>query len=181
MPGPQILAILTTFPIEKSIFCHFAYQGQWKCHFDPILTPFWALLSLNFWPWSKCAYLGPLPGGTLEDPQGPQIWPYFNHFGPLWGSWRRLQARPRTSCLWAGGPAQSLTNPCPGPQILVILTTFDLLWKPRKWPHFGPFWPSTCRFALSRLGPLEAPSLNLAKLSILAYFGHFGPYFESWV
>ena len=39
MPGTQILVILTTFPIEKVNFCHFA-QGQWKCHFDPILTPF---------------------------------------------------------------------------------------------------------------------------------------------
>ena len=56
-PGPQILVILTTFPIEKGNFCHFAYQGSVKCHFDPILTPFWARLSLNFSLLPKCAYL----------------------------------------------------------------------------------------------------------------------------
>ena len=68
--GPQILVILTTFPIEKVNFCHFAYQGQWKCHFDPILTPFWALLSPNFDPSPKCAYLFALEGPwrTLRDP-----------------------------------------------------------------------------------------------------------------
>ena len=74
-PGPQILVILTTFPIEKSIFVILPIRGQWKCHFDPILTSFWALLSPNLWPWPKCAYLGPLPGWTLEGPSGTLFWP----------------------------------------------------------------------------------------------------------
>ena len=67
---------------------------------------------------------------------------YFHHFGtPFEGPGGRVAARPRTSCLWAGGPAQSLTNPCPGPQILVILTTFGPPVRPRKWPYFAHFGP----------------------------------------
>ena len=68
-PGPQILVILTTFPIEKSILS-FAYQGQWKCHFDPILTPFEPSWAQTFGP-AKCAYLGPLPWWTLRTLEGP--------------------------------------------------------------------------------------------------------------
>ena len=83
----QFWPILVIFPIEKSQFCHFAYQRSVKCHFDPILTPFWALLSLNFGPGQNvpiCSLCPEGPWGTLE---GPQIWPDFDHFGPLWGSW----------------------------------------------------------------------------------------------
>ena len=57
-------------PLKKSIFVILPIRGQWKCHFDPILTPFWALLSQTFGLWPKCAYLGPLPGWTLEGPWG---------------------------------------------------------------------------------------------------------------
>ena len=63
-------------------FDHFSYwkvnfailpiRGQWKCHFDPILTPFWALLSLTFWPLAKMCLFVPFArrdlGGTLRDP-----------------------------------------------------------------------------------------------------------------
>ena len=72
---PQILVILTTFPIEKSQFCHFAYQGQWKCHFDPILTSFWALLSPNLWLLAKMCLFVPFVRRDLEGPSGTLIWP----------------------------------------------------------------------------------------------------------
>ena len=74
------------------------------------------------------------------------FWPILTILDPFWGSWREAAARPLTSCLWAGGPAQSLTNPCPGPQILVILTTFPI--EKVNFCHFAyqgsvkmPFWP----------------------------------------
>ena len=138
MPGPQIFVILTTFPIEKVNFCHFAYQGQWKCHFDPILTSFWALLSPTFWPWPKCAYCSPLSrrdlGGTLRD---PNLTPNFDHFGPLWGSWR-LQL----------GPIQTAF----GLEDL-LRTSQTHAWDPKFWS----FWPlfllkkvNFCHFAYQR-------------------------------
>ena len=101
------------FPIEKSQFCHFAYQGSVKMPFDPILTPFWALLSPTFLALAKMCLFAPFDrmdlGGTLRDPKFDlklTIWT------PFEGPGGRLQLDPRTSCLWAGGPAQSLTNPC---------------------------------------------------------------------
>ena len=59
----------------------------------------------------------PLSPWTLSGPaQNPVILTYFASFwDPFWGSWREVAARPRTSCLWAGGPVCSLSNPCPGP------------------------------------------------------------------
>ena len=145
-PGPQIF-FWPLFLLKKSIFVILPIRGQWKCHFDPILTPFWALLSPNLGLLPKCAYLFPLPGwGPWRGPQGPQIWPYFDHFGPFWGSWRRLQLGPIMSCLWAGGPAQSLSNPCPGPTNFGHLTTFPI--EKVNFCHFAyqgsvkmPFWP----------------------------------------
>ena len=74
------------------------------------------------------------------------FWPIFTILDPFWGSWMEAAARPLTSCLWAGGPAQSLANPCPGPQILIILTTFPI--EKVNFCHFAyqgsvkmPFWP----------------------------------------
>ena len=64
------MSIFVIFPIKKSILDHFAIRSTGKCHFDPILTLFWALLSLNFGSWPKCAYLFPLSGWTLEGPWG---------------------------------------------------------------------------------------------------------------
>ena len=59
---------------------------------------------------------------------------------PFCGSWREAAARPRTSCLWAGGPAQSRSNPCPGPQILVILTSFGLILGPKQGVKSVKWW-----------------------------------------
>ena len=84
MPGTSNFGHFDHFSYWKVNFCHFAYQRSVKMPFWPILTPFWALLSQTFGPWPKCAYLGPLPGWTLRDPLGTQIWPYFDHFGPFW-------------------------------------------------------------------------------------------------
>ena len=95
--------------------------------------------------------------GPWRDLEGPHFDPKFDHFGPLLRVLEEVAARPRTSCLWAGGPAQSLANPCPGPQILVILTTFGppvnlendliltiLALKPHNLAicsvQIGPFW-----------------------------------------
>ena len=93
-PGPQILVILTTFPIEKVNFCHFAYQGSVKMPFWPYFDPFWALLSRNLGLLPKCAYLGPLPWRDLGGPSGTLFWPYFDHFGPLLRVLERLQLDP---------------------------------------------------------------------------------------
>ena len=139
---------LTTFPIEKVNFVILPIRGQWKCHFDPILSPPEPKpLAL-----AKMCLFGPLPGWTLEGPSGTLnltlIWPFWTLLRVL----EEAAARPRTSCLWAGGPAQSLSNPCPGPQILVILTTFPIekvnfchfayqgSVKMPFWPHFEPSW-----------------------------------------
>ena len=131
MPGPQILVILTTFPIEKVNFVILPIRGQWKCHFDPILTPFWALLSPNFFGLPpKCAYLGPLPWMDLGGPsRDPNLTLFLTILDPFWGSWREVAAGPLTSCLWAEGPAQSLSNPCPGTSNFGHFDHF--------WPHFG--------------------------------------------
>ena len=64
--GPQILVILTTFPIEKVNFVILPIRVS-ENHFDPILSP---PFCPNLWSWPKC-YLGPLPGWTLRDPQEP--------------------------------------------------------------------------------------------------------------
>ena len=92
-------------------------------YFDPILSP----PEPKFWPLAKMCLFSPLPRGTLEDLEGPLDldlnWPFWD---PFWGSWEEVAARPLTSCLWAGGPVSDLSNPCLGPPILVILTTFPI-------------------------------------------------------
>ena len=75
MPGPQILVILTTFPIEKVNFCHFAYQGSVKMPFWPYFDPFEPSWGQTFGLSPKCAYLGPLPWRDLGGPSGTLIWP----------------------------------------------------------------------------------------------------------
>ena len=94
--GTSNLAILTTFPIEKSIFVILPIGGQWKCHFDPILTPFWALLSPNLWPPAKMCLFWPISPegtfwGTLRDPILTLI---LTILDPFWGSWKEAAARP---------------------------------------------------------------------------------------
>ena len=76
--------ILTTFPIEKVNFGHFAYQGSVKMPFWPLFWPhFEPSWAQTFGPWPKCVLLGPLPGWTLEGPSGTLNLTYFDHFGPL--------------------------------------------------------------------------------------------------
>ena len=87
MPGPSNLVILTTFPIEKSQFCHFAYQGSkmpfWP-YFDPIFMP---SLSPNLWLLAKMLPIFPLcpekPWRTLRTLILTLIWPFWTPFeGP---------------------------------------------------------------------------------------------------
>ena len=88
-------------------FCHLPIRGQWKCHFDPILSP----PRPKFWPPAKMCLFVPFVrmdlGGTLRDPKFDPILTILDLF---WGSLEEAAARPRTSCLWAG-------KPMPGPQI----------------------------------------------------------------
>ena len=169
-----------------SNFGHFDHFSYWKSQFlsfclsgvseNAILTLFWALLSPNLWPWPKCAYLGPLPGWTLEGPSGTLnltlIWPFW-----ILRVLEEAAARPRTSCLWAGGTCSEPLKPMPGPQILVILTTFPIeksqfchfayqgSVKMPFWPHFEPSWAQLfgpgkkCAYLLPLTGwTLEGPS-----------------------
>ena len=151
--------------MKKSIFVILPIRGQWKCHFDPILTPFWALPKPKFWLPGKNCLFRPLPGWTLEGPRGdPQIWPYFDHFDPfLRGPGRRLQLDPIQTAFGPEGPAQKPHKPCPEPQILVIWPLLNLLWNLENdliilalKPHdlaicsvqIGPswrLWPRPCR------------------------------------
>ena len=66
----QILVILTTFPIAKVNFCHFAYQGSVKMPFWPYFDPFEPSWAQTFGLSPKCAYLGPLPWRALGGPSG---------------------------------------------------------------------------------------------------------------
>ena len=123
--------------LKKSIFVILPIRGQWKCHFDPILPhfePSWAQILASGQNVPICSF-------AWRDLEDPKFDPILTILDPFEGSWGRLQLGPHASCLWAGGPAQSLTNPCLGPQILAILTTFGPPVRPQKWPHFGPFWP----------------------------------------
>ena len=90
-------------------------------HFGPLLRTSDSLLS-------KSHDISAFKPKDLSKPvKNPLKTPILTILDPFWGSWTEAAARPRTSCLWAGGHAQSLSNPCPRPPILVILTTFDLI------------------------------------------------------
>ena len=153
-------------------------------YFDPILSP----PEPNLWPLAKMCLFRPTDrmdlGGTLRD---PNFWPNFDHFGPLWGSWRgRLWAKGHLqSCLWAGGPVWSLSNPCPKPQILVILDHFskkkvNFVILPIRgsvkmpfWPYFDPFW--------ALLSPEPWPPAKMCLFWPIALEGledPQGPYFD---
>ena len=122
---------------------------------------------------------------TTSSPKNPVILTNFDHFGPLWGSWREAAARPLTSCLWAEGPTQSLSNPCPDlkfwsfwPLFLLKKSIFVILPIRGQWKcHFDPIltsfepswaqlfgpWPK-CAYLYPLAGrTLEGPSgtLNL--------------------
>ena len=135
-----------------------------------ILDHFWGPLTASS---PKVTIYLPLAPRTLSGPaQNPVILTYFaSLLDPFWGSWREVAARPRTSCLWAGGPAQSLSNPCPGPQILVILTTFPI--EKVNFCHFAyqgsvkmPFWP----YFDPILSPPEPKFWLLAKMCLFVPF-----------
>ena len=117
---------LDHFSYWKVNFGHFAYQGQWNA----ILTLFWPILSPpepKFWPWTKCAYLFPLPGwtlgGTLRDPKFDL---YFDHLDPFEGPWGRLWLGPLQAAFWAGGP---------------VWTSQTHAWNLKFW-SFWPLWTS---------------------------------------
>ena len=144
----KFLVILTTFPIEKSIFVILPIRVSENA----ILTLFWALLSQapplpNFWPWPKCAYLGPLPWmdlwGTLRD---PKFDPNLTILDPFEGPGGRLWLDPCTSCLWAGGTCSEPLKPMPGTSNFGHFDHFSY-WKV-NFCHFAyqgsvkmPFWP----------------------------------------
>ena len=146
------MSILPFFLLKKSILDHFAIRSTGKCHFDPILDPFWALLTPTFGPGQNVPICSLCPDGPWRDLEGPEFDLILTILDPFWGSWREVAARPRTSCLWVGGPVWSLSNPCPKPQILVILTTFPIekvnfvilpirgQWKCHFDPILTPFW-----------------------------------------
>ena len=71
----QFWSFWPLFLLKKSIFVILPIRGQWKCHFDPILTPFWALLSPNFGPWPKMCLFVPFAWRDLEGPWGTLFWP----------------------------------------------------------------------------------------------------------
>ena len=120
-----------------------------------ILDHFWGPLTASS---PKVTIYLPLTPRTLSKPaQNPVILTQFCIIlDPFWGSWMEAAARPRTSCLWAGGPLRASQNPCPGPQILVILTTFPIgksqflsfclsgvsenAILTLFWPHLDPSW-----------------------------------------
>ena len=84
-----------------------------------ILDLFWGPLTLL----SKVPiYICLFNPRTLSGPaQNPVIFDLiFDHFGPflrvLRGELPARTLKRGTSCLWAGGPAQSLSNPCQGPK-----------------------------------------------------------------
>ena len=104
-----------------------------------ILDHFWGPLTASC---PKVTIYLPLTPRTPQDLLKPCYFDLIlHHFGPL----LRVLAG---GCGWApyelplgwrtcSGPLK----PMPGTQILAILTTFGLLWKPRKWPHFDHFGP----------------------------------------
>ena len=84
------------------------------------------------------------------------FWTIFNEkmdiLDPFWGSWREAAARPcLQSCLWAGGPAQSLANPCRDPKFWLFGPLFPIekvnfvilpigVSENAIWPYFDPIW-----------------------------------------
>ena len=125
MPGTSNFGHFDHFSYWKGQFLSFAYQGSVKMpfwpYFDPILSP----PRPKFRPLAKMCLFVPFAkmdlGGPLRDPKFDLI---LTILDPFEGPESRLWLGPAQSCLWAGGPAQSLSNPYPKPQILGILTTF---------------------------------------------------------
>ena len=186
MPGTSNFGYFWPLFLLKKVNFVICLSGSVKMpfwpYFDPILSP----PEPNFWPWPKCAYLFParkdLGGDLWGTPNLTLFWPFWD---PLEGPGGRLQLGPLMSCLWLEGPVWTLANPCLGPQILVILTTFGPPVRPRNdliLDHFGPKTSRPGNLRCPDRALLEAVGLDLVKMSILAYFGPFwrrlqlGPY-----
>ena len=191
MPGPQILGILTTFPIEKVNFGHFAYQGSVKMpfwpYFDPILSPPEPKpLAL-----AKMCLFRPTArrdlGGTLGD---PKFDPILTILDPFWGSWSEAAARPRTSCLWAGA-SQTHARDLKFWSFWPLLTSCENLENDLILDHFGPqthdlsicsvqigpFWRLTLRNCpfwpiLVILDPILSPGFKLWRLPLTGCLCH---------
>ena len=124
MPGTSNFGHFDHFSLLKKSILSFCLSGVSENAILTYLDPIWALLSLILAPGQNVPICSLCPRGPWRGLEGPiltLIWPFLD---PFEGPEGRLVARPHASCLWAGGPVWSLTNPCPKPQILVILTTF---------------------------------------------------------
>ena len=115
--------------------------------------------------------------------------------GPLWGSWRRLQLGPVHELPFGWRTCSEPSNPCLGPPILVILTTFPIEKSQFLsfclsgvsenailtlfWPHFEPSWaqtfglPPKCAYFWPTA--LEGPWRDLTGPQFDPNFDHFGP------
>ena len=160
-PGPQILVILTTFPIEKSILS-FCLSGSVKMpfwpYFDPILSP----PEPNLWPLAKMCLFRPTArmdlGGTLRDPKFDHI---LTILDPFEGPGGRLRLAPcraafRLEDLLRASQTHARTS---------NFGHFDHFWtscEPQKWPHFDHFGPKTSRSG-NLLCPVGALLRHLAR------------------
>ena len=194
MPGTSNFGYFDHFSYWKSQFLSFCLSGgQWKCHFDPILTPFEPSWAQTFGSWPKCAYLGPLPGWTLEGPWGtPFLTLNLTILDPFWGSWMEAAADPlraafgledllrasqthaRDPKFWSFWPlfllkSQFLSFCLSGSVKMPFWPYFDPIWallSPNLWP-----WPK-CAY----LGPLPGWTLEGPWGTLnLTCFDHFGP------
>ena len=196
-PGPQIFwSFWPLFLLKKVNFCHFAYQGSVKMpfwpYFDLILSP----PEPNFWPCQNVPIV-PLvregPWRTLRDPNLTLI---LTILDPFWGSWREAAARPRTSCLWVGGPVWSLKTHARD----LNFGHFDHFsyWKSQfchfayqgQWkchfdPILTPFEPSWAKPLVPGQMCLFRPTARMdlggtLGTQIWPYFDHFGPFWRSF-
>ena len=91
MPGTSNFGHFDHFSYWKGQFLSFCLRGQWKCHFDPILSP----PEPNFLALAKMCLFVPFArmdlGGTLRDPKLTLI---LTILDPFWGSLEEVAARP---------------------------------------------------------------------------------------
>ena len=177
-----------------SNFGHFDHFSYWKVNFVilPIRVSENAILTL-FWPhfepswaqtfglWPKCAYLGPLPwrdlGGTLE---GPQIWPYFDHFDPFEGP-EEVAARPLHELPLGWKDLFGALKPMPGTSNFGHFDHFSY-WKSQFWTFclsgvsenaiLTLFWPI--------LSPPEPQPLAPGQMCLFRPTARMGPWRDPW-